>query len=162
MWKSSRLSFKSSVLRPAWILGFPEQHGRPERSFVAWPSRDLPPAFSFLSGESDRTRTLLPSCPSGEVSPARVRTCSSLWAGWCQPSSRRASAPGCLRKASGRVPPGNGVRLGLPLAFHSSLGSSVGKSSPRVVATADSALLFPQIPCAAWCRVSGRLKKKGK
>lgn len=61
---------------------------------------------------------------------------------------------------AGRVPLGNGVRLGLPLAFYSSLGSSVGKSSPRVVATADGALLFPQVPCAAWCSVSGRLKKK--
>lgn len=48
--------------------------------------------------------------------------------------------------------------MGFSVAFY----SSVGKSSPHVVATADGALLFPDVPCAVWFKVSGRFKKKGR
>lgn len=48
--------------------------------------------------------------------------------------------------------------MGFSVAFY----SSVGKSSPHVVATADGALLFPEVPCAVWFKESGRLQKRGR
>lgn len=148
MWESAGRCFKSCELRPDEI-GIPGTHAGP--GLAATPR--LPPPLSVARARShphvtsERDPREFPAPPS----PTRRRTWPTLWAGGCPLPSRRASAPGCL---------GNGAHLGLPPAFYPSPGPPTGKSSPRVVATADGALLFPRVPRAAWCRVSGRLKKK--
>lgn len=66
-----------------------------------------------------------------------------------------------LLKYPSCAPTGRVVFMGFSVAFY----SSMGKSSPRVIATADGALLF-HVPSALWFRVLGGffffLKEKEK
>lgn len=162
MWKSYRLSFKSPVLRLDWMWGFPERHGLAGAVFCRLAvTSHLPShaqwraqwythaATSQLALWESFSRTCVP------------RFVPILWVGWGPhpfPLSQRPRATSDPLKILQQCAHWRWSLHGLLTCLY----SSVGKSSLCVVATADGALLFPDVLCAVWVRVLGRLKQTNK
>lgn len=140
-------------MRLDWILGFPDEHG-PARVVFRRPAATfhLPLPLWLARARSRAHRYFRAGPPRGEVSLAPV---PRRW--HPRPLPAEPTAPGCLRKPPSWVPTGDGVCTGLSQASYSPSG---GRASPHVIATADGALLFQDVPCAVRFRASGRLKKK--
>lgn len=118
-------------------------------------SRGLPPASPTVSAWSTSLcRIASPTALWNNLTPV----CHS-WPSWSSqsigcglrlfPESQHPPSASDLLKYPSCAPTGRVVFMGFSVAFY----PSMGKSSPRVIATADGALLFPHVPSALWFRV---------
>lgn len=136
---------------------------RAGRSGLLQTSRDLPPAFPLSVASTMAHTPLLPSWLCGKVFLTPVCRTSFPFFGLVGapilfPLSQRPRAASDPLKILQQCAHCWWCLHGLFTCLY----SSVGKSSLCVVATADGALLFPDVLCAVWVRVLGRLKQTNR